>query len=201
MSEEYRTIFCFTEQDRLRKMVEKAQERLYDFMKRYLEAGAGPVFRWYAIESFVEPVMPPSFVDEFIVPYDREIVKLIHDHGCYTCMHCHGRLGAQIERMVQIGIDGTDCTESPPQNDIDLAGMIEKADGKMFVWGYVQFETLARATKEQVYDMVREAVEAGGTEGKYVLSQAASPWMAELPGRSAENLIHMIEAGVKYGGH
>ena len=41
----------------------------------------------------------------------------------------------------------------------------------------------------------------GGTEGAYDLSQAASPWMAELPDRTGENLIHMIEAGVKYGGH
>jgi hypothetical protein len=40
----------------------------------------------------------------------------------------------------------------------------------------------------------------GGTDGRYVLSQAASPWMADLPGRTAENLVHMIEAGVKYGG-
>jgi hypothetical protein len=201
MSEEYRTVFCFTEGERLRKMVEKAQERLYDFTKRLLESGAGPVFRWYAIEDFVEPMMPPSFVDEFIVPYDREIVKLIHDHGCHVVMHCHGRLGAQIERMVAIGVDGSDCSESPPQNDIDLAGMVEKADGEMFIWGYIQFEALARATKEEVYEMVRRAVEMGGTEGRYMLSQAASPWMAELPGRTQENLIHMIEAGVRYGGH
>jgi uroporphyrinogen-III decarboxylase len=201
MSEEYRTIFCFTETERLRKLVEKAQERVYDFTKRFLEAGGGPVFRWYSIEDFVEPIMPPSFVDEFIVPYDREIIKLIHDHGCYAVMHCHGRLDAQIERMLAIGVDGSDCSESPPQNDIDLAGMVKKADGRMFIWGYIQFEFLARATKDEVYKLVAEAVEMGGTEGKYILSQAASPWMAELPGNTQDNLIHMIEAGVKYGGH
>jgi hypothetical protein len=201
MSEEYRTVFCFTERERLRKLVDTAQERVYDFTERLLSAGAGPVFRWYATEDFVEPVMPPSFVDEFIVPYDREVIKLIHDRGCYANMHCHGRLGAQIERMVAIGVDGSDCTECPPQNDIDLAGMIEKADGRMFIWGYIQFEALARATRDEVYRMVREAVQMGGTEGKYILGQAASPWTAELPERTGENLIHMIEAGAKYGGH
>ncbi len=201
MGEEFRTVFCFSEQERLRSMVERAQERLLDFTERLLEAGAGPVFRWYAIEDFVEPIMPPSFVDEFIVPFDREVVKLIHEAGRHAVMHCHGRLGAQIERMVAIGVDGSDCSESPPQNDIDLAGMIEKADGRMFIWGYIQFEALARASREEVYEMVRQAVVMGGTEGRYVLSQAASPWMAELPERTGENLIHMIEAGVKYGGH
>jgi len=201
MSEEFRPVFCFTEPERLRKMVERAQERLLAYLGRILDAGAGPVFRMYAIEDFVEPVMPPAFVDEFIVPYDREVVRLIHSRGRHVVMHCHGRLGAQIQRMVAIGVDGVDCAESPPQNDIDLAGMVERAGGKMFIWGYIQFETLARATPEQVDELVREAVAVGGTEGRYVLSQAASPWMAELPGRTAANLIRMIEAGAKYGGH
>jgi len=201
MSEEFRPVFCFTEPERLRKMVERAQERLLAYVARVLDAGAGPVFRFYAIEDFVEPVMPPAFVDEFIVPYDREVVKLIHSRGRHVVMHCHGRLGAQIRRMVAIGVDGVDCAESPPQNDIDLAGMVRESGGKMFIWGYIQFETLARATPEQVDALVREAVAVGGTEGRYVLSQAASPWMAELPGRTAENLIRMIEAGARYGGH
>jgi hypothetical protein len=78
--------------------------------------------------------------------------------------------------------------------------MVRKADGKLFIWGYIQFETLARCTKEDVYRLVREAVAAGGIEGRYVLSQAATPWMGELPGRTSENLVHMIEAGRKYGG-
>ncbi len=200
MSEEFRTVFCFTEQERLRRMVETAQERLLDYTTRLLDAGAGPVFRWYAIEDFVEPMMPPSFVDEFIVPYDREIVRLIHERGHKVVMHCHGRLGAQIERMLAIGVDGVDCAESPPQNDIDLAGMIEKAEGRLAIWGYIQYEDLARKTGDEIEAMVRAAVEAGGTEGRYILSQAASPWTAEIDARTRDNWIRMIEAGVRYGG-
>jgi len=201
MSEELRPIFCFTQPERLRQLVETAQDRLLEYLERLLDRGAGPAFRMYAIENFVEPMMPPSFVDEFIVPYDREIVKLIHDKGCYVVMHCHGYLNAQIERMVKIGVDGVDCAECPPQNDIDLAGMIEKAEGRMFIWGYIQFEDLARSTGDEIEEMVRRAVEMGGTEGRYVLSQAASPWTHDISERTRENWIRMIEAGVKYGGH
>lgn len=154
MGEEFRPVFCMLEKERLREMVQQAQERLYDYVSFLLESGAGPVFRWYAIEPFVEPVMPPSFIDEFVVPYDREIVKLIHDRGRYVVLHCHGRLAAQIEKVVKIGFDGVDCVESPPQNDINLAGMTAKAQGKMFIWGYIQFEDLARKTGDQIEAMV-----------------------------------------------
>ena len=201
LGEEFRLLFCHTEPERLRVLVERAQERLYDYVSRLLQAGAGPVFRLYSIEDFTVPMMRPSFVDEFIVPYDREIVRLIHDHGRHVVMHCHGRLAAQIERMLEIGVDGVDCVESPPQNDIDLRGMVEKAEGRMFIWGYVQFEDLARRRGDEIEEMVRQAVEIGGTGGSYVLSQAASPWSAEISPRTQENWIRMIEAGARYGGH
>jgi uroporphyrinogen decarboxylase-like protein len=201
IGDNYRPLFCFTETERLRKMVDAAQERVYTYVKDLLEQDAGPVFRWYAIEPFVEPVMPPSFVKEFIVPYDREIVKLIHDHGKYVVMHCHGRLRAQIEHMCEIGIDGVDCVECPPQNDIALAEMMEIADGRLFLWGYIQFEDLARFSGDEIEAKVKEAVEMGGTDGRYMLGQAASPWSADISQKTVDNWILMIEAGVKYGGH
>ncbi|MCG3180823.1 MAG: hypothetical protein BIFFINMI_03186 [Phycisphaerae bacterium] len=215
MDETFRILFCHAEKDRLRKMVERQQERLWGFVSHLMDRidalkaqpappGAPPltpVFRFYAIEPFVEPIQPPSFVDEFIVPYDREIVKLIHDRGGRVVMHCHGRLRAQIARMLEIGIDGTDCTESPPANDVALDEMVRQADGRMFIWGYIQYEDLAHQSGEQIEAQVRRAIEVGGTSGRYVLGQAASPWSAELVGDTQANFIRMIEAGVQYGGH
>jgi uroporphyrinogen-III decarboxylase len=204
MAEEFRIMFCFAEKDRLQRLVERAHERLSAFVDYVLDAVA-PVpdvaFRWYAIEPYVEPIQPPSFIDRFVVPFDRELVKRIHDRGRYVITHCHGRLRAQISRMVQIGFDGVDCVESPPQNDATLAEMLADAGERMFLWGYIQFEELAHKTGEEVEAMVRDAIAMGGTTGRYVLGQAASPWAAHLPGDSARNLIRMIEAGVKYGGH
>jgi hypothetical protein len=197
--EGFRPVFCFTEPDRLRRMVERAQERVYGFVKHLLDQGAGPVFRWYSIEPYVEPVMPPSFVKEFIVPYDREIVTLIHDRGRHVIMHCHGRLRAQIEHIAEIGVDGVDCVECPPQNDATLAEMLSIADGRVFLWGYIQFEDLARLDGDEIEAKVREAVEMGGTDGRYVLGQAASPWSADVSERTIANWIRMIEAGVKHG--
>ena len=199
LSEEFRAVFCFTQADRLRTMVEQAQERVRGFVEHLLDQGAGPVFRWYSIEPYVEPVMPPSFVKEFIVPYDKEIVKLIHDRGRYVVMHCHGRLRAQIEHIVEIGVDGVDCVECPPQNDATLSEMLELADRPLFLWGYIQFEDLARFSGDEIERKVREAVEMGGTDGRYVLGQAASPWSADISQRTVDNFIRMIEAGAKYG--
>lgn len=229
MGEEFRILFCALEKDRLRKMVERQQERVLAYVGMLLDqmdainqrdqgsgirdqTGAGraqgadslpltPLFRFYAIEPFVEPIQPPSFIDEFVVPYDREVIQLIHDRGGYAVMHCHGRLKAQIPRMVQIGVDGVDCVESPPSNDATLTEMMQMADGRLFLWGYVQYEDLAHQTPDQIEGQVRRAVEAGGTAGRYVLGQAASPWSAHLVGDTQSNWIHMIECGARYGGH
>lgn len=201
MDDNYRPVFCFTEPERLRRMVERCQERMLGFVKHLLDQGLGPVIRFYSIEPYVEPVMPPSFVKEFIVPYDRELVKLMHDHGLYVIMHCHGRLRAQIRHMVEIGVDGVDCVESPPCNDATLAEMLAMTEGRLFLWGYIQFEDLARLSKQEIERQVIRAIEMGGTDGRYVLGQAASPWSAEISPHTVENFIHMIECGARYGGH
>ncbi len=212
MGEEYRIMFCFSQQDRLMQIVRRMQERLLEFLTHLLDeldrlprgacdTPAGPVFRWYSIEPYVEPIQPPRFIDKFIVPFDREAVKLIHDRGRRVVAHCHGRLKAQISRMVQIGFDGVDCVESPPANDATLTEMLAAADGRLFLWGYIQFEDLAHKSGDEIEAMVRDAVAVGGTQGRYVLGQAASPWSADITLHTQANFIRMIQAGVKYGGH
>ena len=152
-----------------------------------------------SIEDYVEPVMPPSFVDEFIVPYDREVVRLIHSRGRRVVMHCHGRLTDRADRHHRRGRRAT--APKARRNDIDLAGIIAPGGRADVHLGLYQVRDAFAGDAERVDEMVRQAVEMGGSDGRYVLSQAASPWMAELPGRTTKNLIHMIEAGAKYGGH
>lgn len=203
MSEEFRAIYFFTQQRRLREIVETMAERVHNLLDRLLAAGVGPVFRWYAMEPFTEPMMPPSFTDDFIVPYDTDLVRKIHDAGRYGVLHCHGRLGAMIEKMVRVGYDGVDCVESPPANDVTLAEMFAKAEATpcgraLFLWGYVQMDDLEHKSADDIDRLVREAVEVGGTDGRYVLGQSASPYMAHVPPRMQANWIRMIEAGARY---
>lgn len=204
-SEEFRAIYFFTEQARVRKIVEEFVGRAHELLDYFLAAGLGPAFRWYAMESFTEPLMPPSFTEEFIVPYDRDLIAKIHKAGCGVAHHCHGRLGALIEKMVRCGYDGIDCAECPPQNDVTLTEMLARAraaaDGRerpLFVWGYIQMDDLEHKTPDQLERQIRDAIEQGGTDGLFLLSQAASPYMANVPKRMQENWTRMIEFGATY---
>jgi uroporphyrinogen-III decarboxylase len=207
MSEEFRAIYFFTQPKRLHEILEQMAERVHAMVDYVLAAGVGPAFRWYAMESFTEPLMPPSFTDEFIVPYDVDLIRKIHAAGGYVAQHCHGRLGAMIEKMVRVGYDGVDCTESPPQNDVTLAEMLDRAkaaaghDRALFFWGYVQMDDLEHKSGDEIEQEVREAIRMGGTDGRYVLSQAASPYMAHVPPRMQANWIRMLETGARCGGH
>lgn len=206
MSEEFRAILFFTQRARVKRIVETLAERAHHLLDYLLKAGVGPVFRWYAMEPFTPPMMPPSFTEELIVPYDLDLIRRIHAAGCYAIHHCHGRLGAMIEKMVRVGYDGVDCVESPPANDVTLAEMLNRADGAsdrerpLFLWGYIQMDDLEHQSGDAIERLVREAVEMGGTDGRYVLGQAASPYMAHVPPRMQANWIRMIEAGARLAG-
>ena len=106
---------------------------------------------------------------------------------------------------VRVGYDGEDCVESPPANDVTLAEMFGKAqaaagrDRALFLWGYIQMDDLEHKTGDEIEHQVKEAVEIGGTDGRYVLGQAASPYMAHVPKQMQANWIRMIEAGARHG--
>ncbi len=58
-------------------------------------------------------------------------------------------------------------------------------------------DDLEHKSGEQIERQVREAIEMGGTDGEYLLSQAASPYMAHVPPRMQANWIRMIETGAR----
>ena len=47
--------------------------RQRDYVQYLLEGGVTDVMRWYNIEEFTEPMMPPEFITENIVPYEEEV--------------------------------------------------------------------------------------------------------------------------------
>ncbi|MFH1760186.1 MAG: uroporphyrinogen decarboxylase family protein [bacterium] len=191
---EYYLEFCFLYPDLLTELAEKTFVNLKDYANYILDSGVKDVIRWMNIEPFTEPMMPPEFIKEHIVPYDKQIVKLFHEGGALVMNHCHGRLKNQLNNFLEIGVDGIDCVEPPPANDCDLNSMKSITDNRLSFWGYIQWEDLERQSPERIAELTREAVKMGGDTG-FILSQCASTHTQFLTDKFAQNLVTMIETG------
>jgi hypothetical protein len=190
-------MWAHTNQEMLREITEVNFERVKALLTYLLDKGAGPVFRWYNFEGYTTPMMPPAFADDFMAPYDAVLIKMIHEAGCFVDNHCHGQLRDQIHNFLKIKVDCINCVEPPPANDIDLKELKKKTENKIAFWGYIQWEDIERKSEEEIRKLTREALEMSGNCG-FILSQAASAYAAEISGHFSNNMLAMIDEGVRY---
>src|SRR3989339_41185 len=194
---EFYLMYAISAGEGMRRICETNLRRLKEMLSYLIDQGAGPVFRLHNIEGYTTPMLPPDWASQWIVPYDKELVSMIHQAGCYADNHCHGRLRDQVNNFLEIGVDCINCVEPPPANDIDLAELKEKTGGKICFYGYIQMEDLERCTSVEIRKLTREALAMSGGRG-FILSPAATYYTSEISKTFSDNLIAMIEEGSAY---
>jgi len=195
-------VWTVEERGLVRRMLDVALERLVDQLRYCLEAGVGPVYYFNGPEVALPPLMSPRDFDEFVVDYDTQLIRLVHSYpGRLTIIHSHGRVNKFLERFAAIGTDGLNVLEPPPIGDTVLADAKRRIGDRVCLIGNVQYDDLARGSKEDVERLVREAIRDGGPGGGFILSPCASPYERPLPPKAAGNFVHYLKMGRRWGGY
>jgi uroporphyrinogen-III decarboxylase len=161
--------------------------------------GVGPYWHFNGVERAAPPMMSPSHWEEWVVPYDGEIMRRIKaaDPQARIHVHCHGKVNTLLDSFVSMGVDSTDPVEPPPQGNVDFAAAKKKYKGKLTFFGNIEFLDIETRTPEEMDGIVRRAVLDNGRDN-LVLTPSATPH--EKPSaRCLANCRAYIEAGLKYG--
>jgi hypothetical protein len=178
---------------RIREMMDQAQERLLVCLEHVLKNTPVPAFRIFGPEYAAPPIMAPSAFREFVVPYDREIINLIHKYGRLARLHCHGGIRDILDDIVEMGADATDPVEPTPFGDITLREAKEKAGDRLCLIGNIETDLLERGSEEEVARAVRECMDAAKAGGGYIICPTAMPICSPLPDRASRNIIRYLE--------
>ena len=175
--------------------LERSGEKV-DFM---LSQGVGPFWSFNGVERASPPMMGPKQWDDWVMPYDGEIMRRIKaaDPEARIHVHCHGRVGTLLERFIEMGVDSTDPVEPPSQGDIEFADAKALAAGRLTLFGNIEFVDMETLTPDEVEAKVRSAIEDGGKDHT-VLYPSSTPHERHTD-RFTANAIRYIEAGLKYG--
>ena len=66
----------------IRSMIEKVSEQLYDYYLGYhLEHGPQSLYIIGGPKLATAPLLTPRYFDEFVAPFDRRLVEMIHQRG------------------------------------------------------------------------------------------------------------------------
>jgi hypothetical protein len=191
-------IRCLRDKGTVRKLIEKVHEHLRDYLHHLLDHGPRSLYIIGGPELATAPLLPPAYFDAFVTPYDSQLIDMIHQHGSWAAIHCHGRLNGVLERIADMGPDGLHPMEAPPMGDVSLAEVKRRVGGRLCLIGNVQIGDVVGGLPGEVERQVQEAVTCGAPGGGFILSTTASPYEEELSANSLRNYIQLVESGRRY---
>lgn len=174
-------------------------ERTGEKVNWLLSQSVGPCWHFNGVERAAPPMMSPRQWDEWVVPYDGEIMRRIKsaDQESIIHVHCHGKVRTLLDSFVEMGVDSIDPVEPPPQGDVDIAEAKEAYDERLVFRGNIEFLDMEIKQPDEIEELVRRAIEDSGRKN-VMLQTSAGPH--ERPSDLfLSNTERYIEAGLKYG--
>ncbi|MBI2302974.1 MAG: hypothetical protein HYU66_29050 [Armatimonadetes bacterium] len=190
------TIRCLTDLPGTRAVVERMFERVAEQTRRVAAAAEGQPFLFYTAgpELATPPMLPPHVFAELVTPYQRELVRILHEHGHLVTCHCHGRVRDALPELLACEFDALEPLEPPPQGDITLGELFARCEGRMALMGYIQdqeFHSAAPGHLRRVVEEVRQVV--AGRPG-YVMCPTCTPFQHPPSEVFVRNYREWVEA-------
>ncbi len=142
-------------------------------------------------------VISPAMFDEFCVPYDRQIIAALHEHGFKVVYHTCGGMMAILEHIPRNGCDASE-TLSPPGVGGDIRAedrvKVREVLGSQvaLIGGLDQGRILTEGTPAEIRTETLALFETFGKKGGYICS--ASDHFFHTP---VENLKAFARAGLE----
>jgi len=192
-------VWLLTEPALIKTLADTWLERTGERVDWLLSQGVGPFWHFNGVERAAPPMMSPKQWDQWVVPYDGEIMRRIKsfDPEAKIHVHCHGKVRTLLDSFVEMGVDSTDPVEPPPQGDADIAEVKETYDRRLVFVGNIEFLDMDTKQPAEVEELVRRAIEDGGKRN-VMLMPSAGPHQRPSDLLLA-NVERYIEAGLKYG--
>ena len=188
------TVLALTEPGLFHRLLERQALEVYPLVEAVARHFPGRLWRIVGSEAASEPFLPPHLYAQYEVRYTQPMVETIQRHGGYARLHSHGRLKHILPYIAEMGVDGLDPVEPPPQGDMALID-VRAAIGKQTVlFGNIEASEIELLPPPQFEARVRQALEQGTAgEGRgFVLMPSACPYGRRIPERVLRNYETMV---------
>ena len=137
-----------------------------------------------------------KFFDQYILPYEKQVVNTIRQSGKYSLYHNCGNAKVLYPSYLKLGMDVWETVSPPPQGDNDLAEAKAAVGDKLILSGNLdQIDFLKRAALEEIDKEVTHIMQTGKSGGKYIF--AASDFLEK--GTPLENIKQVVDVAKREG--
>lgn len=161
--------FLETLRDRKRVYIDSLKGARYDL----IELGGGDAST---------TVISPDIFNEFVAPYDSELIAAAHDAGQRMVYHTCGGMMPILEDIAAMKPDAMETfTPAGMGGDTRLSEAKKRIGDKVcMIGGFDQFHFFTGCTEEETRKEVRRCFEEAGSGGGYILSPSDHFFEADL---------------------
>ncbi|MFI5357224.1 MAG: uroporphyrinogen decarboxylase family protein [Opitutales bacterium] len=153
--------------------------------KIHLDSMAGAQFDLLELGggSASSTVISPRIFDEFVAPYDAELIGIAHRRGQRIAYHTCGGMMALLERIVAMKPDAMETfTPAAMGGDARLAEARRRIPREIcMIGGFDQYHHFVGCPPEETRREVRRCFEEAGRDGGYILCPSDQFFEAEAP--------------------
>jgi uroporphyrinogen decarboxylase len=126
-------------------------------------------------------VISPKLFDEFVAPYDAELIQLAHEAGQRIVYHTCGGMMPILENIAAMNPDAMETfTPEGMGGDTRLTEAKQRIGDKVcMIGGFDQFHYFVGCTPEDTRNEVRRCFEAAGDGGGFIISPSDHFFEAE----------------------
>lgn len=194
------TIIALTEQKLFHRLLEKLSRHIYARTEKTAKAFPGHLWRIYGAEYATEPYLPPQLFKEYVVRYTAPMVRTIQKDNGFARIHCHGRLSAVLDHIVEMGADAIDPVEPPPYGDVKLKYVRSKYGRDLVLFGNIEATDIENVEPTQFEKIVEKAIR-DGTSGQgrgFVLMPTSAPNGRTIKPKVLANYETMVRLATKF---
>lgn len=127
-------------------------------------------------------VISPDIFDEFVAPYDSELIATAHEAGQLIAYHTCGGMMPILENIAAMKPDAMETfTPSGMGGDTILSEAKRRIGDKVcMIGGFDQFHFFTGCTEEETREEVRRCFQEAGSGGGYILSPSDHFFEADL---------------------
>ena len=194
------TVIALTEQKLFHRLLEKLSRHIYTRTEETAKGFPGHLWRIYGPEYATEPYLPPHLFKEYVVRYTGPMVETIQKYGGFARIHCHGRILAVLDYIVEMGAAAIDPIEPPPHGDVELEYVREKYGRELVLFGNLEVADIENMEPTKFEKVVEKTLEEGTSgEGKgFVLMPSSAPNGRKITPRMMTNYTTMVRLATDF---
>ena len=194
------TVVAMTGQELFHRLLEKLSVHIQARTEKTAKAFPGHLWRIYGPEYATEPYLPPGLFKEYVVRYTGPMIEAIQRHGGFARIHCHGRIRAVLDYIVEMGASAIDPIEPPPQGDVELEYVRSKYGRELVLFGNLEMADIENSEPGDFEKIVEKAL-IDGTRGEgkgFVLMPSSAPMGRTISPRVMANYEMMVRLAKRF---